>query len=242
MSSKDWSVLDIEGVDRIIKLSVDKIVRHHNLTVEDAEDLEQEATTLVVDVRNYGSYFHNREEPELGKAQYALEADLIDAIKREVRHSWRHDSYEQRYAAELGETEAVAPMKVRLSQKQDTARYDADMVKALIPAIWDEEYAYGMRVENAPDHDMPRSAPNLATGNTLAAHIADIKIAWERTPLTLPERRALILGYGMDWRQADVAYNQGVSQQAIQVRLKRGVEKIVKFLNGSEIDALGDLA
>lgn len=110
--------------------------------------------------------------------------------------------------------------------------YDRRTVELLLPAVWDEEFAYGMRDQYAPDPDMPKVKSNKAHANTLYAMLADIRRAWDRAPVTMPERRALLLRYGMDWEQTDIAFNQGVTKQAINIRIERGVGRITAWLNG----------
>ena len=91
-----------------------------------------------------------------------------------------------------------------------------------------------MRAENAPDGDMPRGSTNKATGNTLAAHIADIIEGWSNAPLSLNERRALLLTYGMDMTQRDGAHVLGCHQTSFGDWLYVGVGKVVAHLNGDD--------
>lgn len=110
--------------------------------------------------------------------------------------------------------------------------YTELLVESLIPAVWDQAFAWGIQNEYAPDVDMPRAkrrCPLEAT--TFWAHIVDIRIAWEHCPLTMFERRALFLAYGLGMEQAEIAANQEVSQQAISKRLAKGVDKLTGWLN-----------
>lgn len=110
--------------------------------------------------------------------------------------------------------------------------YDRPLVEQLLPAVWDQSYAYGMVDPAAPDPDMPRAAADKAHSNTLYAHLADIKNGWTRAPIPLTERRALFLRYALDLKQGDIGKRQGVTQKAVSERLARGVGRIVCQLNG----------
>ncbi|MDH6462026.1 DNA-directed RNA polymerase specialized sigma24 family protein [Micromonospora sp. A200] len=114
--------------------------------------------------------------------------------------------------------------------------YDRELVERLLPAVWDSSFAYGMEDPRAPDPDMPRTKPNPKTGNTLYAHLADIKGAWRSTYLPLEERQALFLRYGMDWLERDIAAQLATPRQTISDRLIRGVGRIVAHLNGDECE------
>ena len=82
----------------------------------------------------------------------------------------------------------------------------------------------------------PAAAANKARGNSHWAYIGDIKTGWIKTPLTLDERRALLLRFGLGWDQTDIAFNQGVSQQAMSKPLDAAVKKITARLNGARIE------
>ncbi|GAB3830323.1 hypothetical protein [Kribbella italica] len=112
--------------------------------------------------------------------------------------------------------------------------YTREMVEQLLPMLWDPDAVWGAKAPQAPPQDMPRATPNKKEGNTLYAHLADMNTGWEKAELTLKERRAIFLHYGLDWSEKDVAYNQEISPQGINVRLFTGVGKLVAHLNGGE--------
>lgn len=114
--------------------------------------------------------------------------------------------------------------------------YSETLVEHLIPAIWDQTFAWGIQNPAAPDVDMPKAkykSPKEAT--TFWCHLIDIRIAWERAPLTMPERRALLLAYGLGWEQGEIAFNQSVSQQAISKRIAKAVDTLTEWLNADYI-------
>ena len=114
--------------------------------------------------------------------------------------------------------------------------YDRPLVEQLLPAVWDQSCAYGMTDPAAPDPDMPRAAVDKSHGNTLYAHLADIKSGWTRAPIPLTERQALFLRYGLDLKQGDIRKHQGVTQKAVSERLARGIGRIVDTLNGNPVE------
>lgn len=110
--------------------------------------------------------------------------------------------------------------------------YNRSLVERLIPAVWDDSYAYGMSDPAAPDPDMPRSEPDPKLGGTIYAHLADIRSAWRGADVPQVERQALLLRYGLDRTVQDIANNQGIGKTTAHERVERGVGRLVAFLNG----------
>ncbi|WP_432482539.1 hypothetical protein [Kineococcus esterisolvens] len=108
------------------------------------------------------------------------------------------------------------------------------MIELLLPAVWDQEYAYGMEMPNRPDPDMPRTPSDPKKGGTLFAHLADIRRAWERADLTDAQRRVLLLRYGLDWKWSEIAYNQRADSKSVRERADRALTRIAVFLNGPD--------
>lgn len=225
-----WGVFDVEEVDDVIAQTVRSLSFEYDFI--EVDDWIQDARMLVATKPDlYGCVLGD--EIELGLLQYRLRQDLVDMARVEKDRRKRNTSFEERYDERPG-ADDYAPRPVTITVRRDTVAYDRPLVEALLPAVWDEAFCYGIRMENAPDQDMPRGSINKATGNTLAAHIADIKTGWADAPLTLGERRALLLGYGLDWKQTEIAFNQDVSQKTVSKRLETGVGKIVNTLNGTD--------
>jgi DNA-directed RNA polymerase specialized sigma24 family protein len=121
--------------------------------------------------------------------------------------------------------------------------YTRELVEFLLPAVWDPFAHLGMIQPTAPEHDMPRGSTNKAHGNTLYAHLVDIRDAWRRTTeLTPKERRALLLRFGLDLTEQEVGRHEGVTKQTISTRLFTGVGKLVAQLNGTEFSEELDAA
>lgn len=226
----NWTVLEIEGVMDVVKSAALAVANHREYgEYVEYGDLEQEsmfiASAMEEDVRE-------AVKPDgditLGAIRHRLVLDLIDKVKYDVQHRQKAESFEARYSEEFEDFSARAEVTTR----RDGALYTRELVESLLPAVWDASYCYGMQAENAPDADMPRGSINKATGNTLGAHLVDIKVGWEKTDLTVKERRALFLMYCMDWTHHEIAYNQECSRQVITERIATAIGKIVARLNG----------
>lgn len=228
----DWTVIEIPGVLDVVEQAAAKVAEHFEYSVD---DLVQEASIRVCDLRTNLPECVLREEPELGKLQHRLEQDLVDIVRTEVSRRNRNSSYEDRYdeafEAEDGESGGRGGL---VAIRTEVSSYTKELVESLLPAIWDESYCYGVRAENAPDPDMPRGSMNKATGNTAGAHFADIHRAWALAELSVRERQALFLTYAQDRTQSDSARLLGVSQQNVSDWTNSGVGRLVAFLNGKE--------
>ena len=105
-------------------------------------------------------------------------------------------------------------------------------MERLLPAVWDDTYAYGMAAPNAPAPDMPSGTIDPKHGGTLFAHLADINAGWTGAELTRLERRSVFMHHGLDYAQVAIAAYEGVSEKTISVRLFTAIGKIVAHLNG----------
>ncbi|MBN1173415.1 MAG: sigma-70 region 4 domain-containing protein [Micromonosporaceae bacterium] len=85
---------------------------------------------------------------------------------------------------------------------------------------------------------MPRAAVDPSRGNTLYAHLADIRIAWAKTPLTRAERRVLFLRYALDWSQRSIARHEGIAESTVAERLARCVGNLTSRLSNASCDEL----
>lgn len=112
--------------------------------------------------------------------------------------------------------------------------YSREMVERLVPAIWDSTAAWGMANPYEPDVEMRgfKSASNPKESGTLWAHLADIRRAWERAPLTMPERRAVISVYGLDMTQTEAAVVLKLPRTTVQHHAETGVGRLTAWLNG----------
>ncbi|MEV5136219.1 hypothetical protein AB0K71_15885 [Streptomyces syringium] len=120
--------------------------------------------------------------------------------------------------------------------------YDRALVEHLLPAVWGDQSAYGIRNPTAPDADMPKGSVDPKTASLLFAHLADIRRGWATAPLTVGERQALVLRYGADLPDAEAGALQGVTDRAVRYRVERGVGKIAAHLNGCEyVDGYDEL-
>jgi len=114
--------------------------------------------------------------------------------------------------------------------------YTRELVEQLLPTVWDHHSAYGITNPAAPDPDMPSAAADPAHSGTLYAHLADVHTGWTEAPLTIAERRALLMRYGLDWHQKAIARHEHVAASTASERLTRAVGRIVARLNGQTHD------
>jgi hypothetical protein len=112
--------------------------------------------------------------------------------------------------------------------------YTRETAELLLPTIWDQDSIYGVQRENTPDPDMPSGYKNPAHGNNLPAFLIDIKDAWHAAPLSLKERRAVLLRFGVDMKQTEIAAHEGGTKSLITTRLFTAIGKIVAQMNGTD--------
>lgn len=237
MRAANWAITEEPEVRQVIQSAAksageklghlrshfDSLDEEHNWI---GSDVEQEALILVATNPELQGY---ADRPAL--LYRALLNDLLNFFETETRRASKAVSYS---GIEGGVTQ-LEEMDAYITIEAPGGGYSRESVEELMPAIWDDSYCYGLdRKPNIPDPDMPRSKANPAHGNNLAAAIADIRQGWKKADLTLNERRALFLAHGAGWKQSEVAFNQGVSQQAISLRVQNGIAKIVATLNGGE--------
>ena len=110
--------------------------------------------------------------------------------------------------------------------------YNRALVEHLMPAIWDEQAAYGIRNPQAPDADMPKGFVNVKEGGTLLAHLADIRRGWSTAPMTAVERQSLAYRYRWDLTFEEIGKLRGVRKQSVQEAVEKGVGKLTAHLNG----------
>ncbi|WAB08750.1 DNA binding protein [Streptomyces phage Andris] len=112
--------------------------------------------------------------------------------------------------------------------------YNRTIVEKMLPAVWDQDAAYGMKNETRPDPDMPKGHVDKKKGSDFLVHLADVRLAVEKGPLSFDEKQALFMRYYLDDVQEFIAKHQGVSQQAVSYRIERGVGKLAAHLNGDK--------
>lgn len=213
--------MDNEAVEAVVRRAAAAVARRYEV---EEDDLLQEGFIYVSTKADLQRCIPH----QLGGLRRNLEQDLSNHVRTEIRRRSKSISYEERTEYQ----DDYAPRPASIAIRNVVSDYDRELIESLLPAVWDESFCYGIRVENAPDSDMPRGTTNKATGNTLAAHIADIKAGWKKAPLDLDERRTLLLAYGCDWKQKEIAKKLGLSQPTVSRRLYSGVGKIVACLNG----------
>lgn len=116
---------------------------------------------------------------------------------------------------------------------EDTHVYTDRQIAELLPTMWNEEARLNPKMKPV-DPEMPKgpSGDPSHKGDHMA-HCADISQAWKRTLLSLRQRQVLLMRYGLNWTQQEVADYFGTSQPAIAVTEKRAINNIKTFLNGT---------
>lgn len=112
--------------------------------------------------------------------------------------------------------------------------YNRAVVEKMLPVVWDQDAAYGMKNEQKPDPDMPKGHVDKKKGSDFLVHIADVRLAVEKGPLSFEEKQALFMRYFLDCTQEVIANFQAVTQQAVSYRCERGVGKLAAHLNGDK--------
>jgi predicted DNA-binding protein (UPF0251 family) len=215
-----WSVLDDPEVESVITSVAARVAFDYDY---DADDLIQEARILVANPMI--GYVALAETGDYGVIDFRLERDLIDTVRTEVRRRGLSDSYDQHL--EDGE------LDVKITADLDIAGdYPGEFIEILLPAVWDDSFCYGMKAGDAPDPDMPRGSTNKARSNTHWAHIADIRSAWKHADLSVNERKALLMHFGLGFTQQDIGDHEGVNKSTINRRLKSGLCSLGVYLNG----------
>lgn len=98
-----------------------------------------------------------------------------------------------------------------------------------------QQRTWKARIERCVEPGKRKSFSNPKFANTVWAELIDVQIGWDHAPLTQKERVALYLFFSeQKWTQEEIAYNQGVSQPAISVRIDTALQKIVTHLTGVE--------
>lgn len=117
---------------------------------------------------------------------------------------------------------------------EDTYCYSERQIAELIPTIWSMEAKLNPSIK-PQDPEMPKgpSADPSHSGDHMV-HCADIDRAWRLAPLTLKQKQVLLLRYGMNWTQQEVAEHFDTSHQAVSAHEARGIKNIKTFLNGTE--------
>lgn len=230
----DWDIFSIEGVEGVCDTAARQVANHAEYAeFVSLEDLTQEAQIIAASMGDRVRSAYSSEWAGItpGTIVHEIKMDLIDMARTQQQRGQRNTSFEERYDPESGGGIAlVAPS----GSAGEVIGYTTELVESLIPAIWDEDFCYGVTSDTAADPDMPRGSTNKAHGSTLLAHIADIKMAWATAPLRLEERRALLLAFGLDWSQLEIAANQGCRRQTIADRITSGTAKMLAALGGSE--------
>jgi len=224
-----WKVLDDPSVQRVAK-RVARSIADDNRGILEVEDIEQECLMLIAGTPSLATRAATQ---EYGSLHHELRCDVLDKFVRPLMRSGEMEQRKYRTVTTEDADEETTPY---VAFDDGSGDYTDEAVKLLLPAVWDQSYAYGLpQREDAPDADMPRVAGNKARANSHWAYIADIKTGWNRTPLSRDEKRALFMRYALAWTQQQIANHEGVNKSTINRRIDGAVTKITACLNGARI-------
>lgn len=225
----NWAVIDDPQVQSVA-LKVARSIAGSNQGILEEDDLYQEGMTRIAATAHLN---RTASDGDYGLLYTRLRTDLLQATVEKMDRSG--ELHARKYKTVTTEVAEEVPQTIVMFD-EGSGDYTEEAIRLLLPAVWDEAYAYGLpERDNAPEKDMPKAAANKARGNSHWAYIADIKTGWKKTPLTLDERRALVLYFGIGWTQRDIAFNQNVSLSTVNMRLNSGVTKITALLNGASL-------
>lgn len=228
----DWSVLEYPGVQQAVKSAAMKVEQDRGGVVE-YDDLYQEALIYVAthpeEIRAYEAggwqFLHHR--------IYSRLLNLTDSAASKAALTIPIKRVQVEEEGEESDADSRKPPRTQVS-KTPAGGYTRELIEQLLPAVWDSSYAFGMTNPYAPDPDMPRGSVDVSHGCILYAYLADIRWAWRKAYIPIEEKQALLLRYGMGWREREIAENQGITQQGASWRITRGVGRLRDYLNGVE--------
>ena len=228
-----WKISENVQVQTTVRNAARSIAEMNSGIVE-ADDMYQEGLLLVAGIPKIAEHAI---VGDLGLVYKEVRERLFKAFIRPLDRSGELDARKYR-SIPVGESEDEESIpKGGFTFDDGSGDYTEDAVKMLLPAVWDEDYAYGLPDrEDAPDKDMPKVAGNKARSNSHWAYIADIKTGWGKTPLTLLERRALFMAYCLGDTHTDIARYEGVDRSTVSKRIDSAVKKITARLNGALIE------
>lgn len=123
---------------------------------------------------------------------------------------------------------SVDPAKYRNFEDWVTPAEAADMEDGPQKKRWLD------RLERSCDPKDRKGFINPKHSNTVWAELIDVQTGWDKAPLTLKERRALLMAFGLKWKQEEIAAHEQGHQGDISDRISNGIQKIVATINGED--------
>lgn len=105
----------------------------------------------------------------------------------------------------------------------DDQKYNARMVRNLLPCLWSDEHAA------RPESEI-RTHNDPALGGTWAAMVVDVRNAFER--IGTKEQAVLLLRYGLSMDWPSIALKMSAGEPAVRVRASRAITAMTDWLNG----------
>lgn len=177
-NASHWKIVEDTRVKRVVRNAAQSI-GNMNAGVVEVEDLFQEGLLIVAGTPKIAEH---AVAGDAGMLYKEVRERLYKAFVRPLDRSGELDA--RKYKTITPEdAEASESAASYVTFDDGSGDYNADAVRLLLPAVWDESYAYSLpEPDNAPEQGMPRAAANKSTRNSHWAYIADIKTGWERLP------------------------------------------------------------
>lgn len=112
--------------------------------------------------------------------------------------------------------------------------YQRADVERVLPYLFDDEAAYGVKAEVYVEDGMPKGYSDPSKGNSVFASLADVRRAWRQADLSLVERQAVFMRYVLDDELQVIAGLHDTKASTAMRRHERGVGKLTAWLNGEQ--------
>lgn len=116
-----------------------------------------------------------------------------------------------------------------LYDPSDEEFYTRAMVEAVLPALWDENYALK---PPDPDREFSRQPSDLSESGAWTTMVIDVRSAWKKASLDEKWMTALFLRYGEGLRIYQVAIVMEVADSTAHSYVTRGIRAIIQALGG----------
>lgn len=225
--NENWTaVIEYDGIETVVRRAADRANRA--LPWFEGDDLEQVAWEIL------GERPELTATPDRGLLSYRLGADVIDRMKGRATTAWERERpistigvlEEDGYAEQPVELVAASlgtAFESELVWLRSDGLYAGAEIEYLLIGLWDDWYGY-QNPWPMPSWSGPRPTRHPAM-------VADVRSAWHGA-LTTGQRKALFLTAALGFTQAEAGDILGVSQRAVSGLVERGLDRMLRALNG----------
>lgn len=217
----DYNQLDHlpDNVAEVIRQVASSVVRR-NPGIADVEDMEQVAWEWIL---NNGkeiasAWFFQTKNHEIVFSFRSMRMRLNHIMMRDIEKS-RH------------------AMGVDVMTEAES--YGRKEIETLLPYIWHSQ----VLAKTGDTEEGPKPKTDPALGGDRMAKVADLKVAYEEAIAPgSNEDKVLLLTYGAGWTQEDIADEVGIHANSISRVTKRGVGRLLDYLNGDYKKTANEIA